>query len=417
MLVHIGVDDTDSKKGMCTTYLGAILRDRLAGFSEVLELRLVRLNPNIPWKTRGNGAVALRLETNNFSKARETALETVEEYSSLDEDGTDPGVVIKDGNLDSKLKSFYYKALHDVVRLDEAEKLAQQYGCRVHKFGSGRGIIGALAAIGADLSRHTYELIAYRERENWGEPRMVDQGSVFVMDKKTFPDTFNNVDMETSRILITPRSPCPVLFGIRGRNTAVLELARSIVKANEPVERTAIFKTNQGTDAHLRECRISEIRPYTSSIVKGSVVKDPWIIKGGHVFFTLGENGYTLDCAAFEPTGSFRDVVKALITGDFLRVSGGIKEKEKPALNLEKLEVLKTGEEFEYKNPICPSCKKSMKSAGKDQGFRCKMCKTVSQEKIAVRIERELSEGLYGVPPRAMRHISMPVIKGISFYE
>ncbi|MEM0501968.1 MAG: DNA-binding protein, partial [Thermoplasmata archaeon] len=49
----IGVDDTDSSEGMCTTYLAPQILLKLnldlIGFP-----RLVRLNPNIPWKTRGN---------------------------------------------------------------------------------------------------------------------------------------------------------------------------------------------------------------------------------------------------------------------------------------------------------------------------------------------------------------------------
>jgi len=55
------MDDTDSTKGMCTTYLTSEI---MAEFSEVDMIgypRLVRLNPNIPWKTRGNGAISLRL--------------------------------------------------------------------------------------------------------------------------------------------------------------------------------------------------------------------------------------------------------------------------------------------------------------------------------------------------------------------
>ncbi|MFQ5888104.1 MAG: tRNA(Ile2) 2-agmatinylcytidine synthetase, partial [Candidatus Hydrothermarchaeales archaeon] len=62
-MFHIGLDDTDSKEGMCTTYLGALLKDELADFSKILSLKLVRLNPNIEWKTRGNGSIGLAVET------------------------------------------------------------------------------------------------------------------------------------------------------------------------------------------------------------------------------------------------------------------------------------------------------------------------------------------------------------------
>ncbi|MBC8520656.1 MAG: DNA-binding protein, partial [Methanomicrobia archaeon] len=46
----IGIDDTDSRKGMCTTYLCAVLVDEFKkqGYGEVSTPRLVRLNPCIP---------------------------------------------------------------------------------------------------------------------------------------------------------------------------------------------------------------------------------------------------------------------------------------------------------------------------------------------------------------------------------
>src|SRR5712691_12669580 len=62
MVLWIGVDDTDSLQGMCTTFLATeIVRDLTTDLDLVGYPRLVRLNPNIPWKTRGNGAICLRI--------------------------------------------------------------------------------------------------------------------------------------------------------------------------------------------------------------------------------------------------------------------------------------------------------------------------------------------------------------------
>src|SRR2546422_2521257 len=61
MPMHLGVDDTDSLRGMCTTYLATELVRALSGWDLIGYPRLVRLNPNIPWKTRGDGAICLRL--------------------------------------------------------------------------------------------------------------------------------------------------------------------------------------------------------------------------------------------------------------------------------------------------------------------------------------------------------------------
>src|SRR2546426_152784 len=61
MVLWIGVDDTDSLRGMCTTFLAAELVHDLTEDRDLIGYpRLVRLNPTIPWKTRGNGAICLR---------------------------------------------------------------------------------------------------------------------------------------------------------------------------------------------------------------------------------------------------------------------------------------------------------------------------------------------------------------------
>jgi tRNA(Ile2)-agmatinylcytidine synthase len=410
MKIHIGIDDTDSKTGMCTTYLGAVLCDGLEDFSTITELRLVRLNPNIPWKTRGNGAIALTLETADYDRAIGDVIDVVEKYSELEVEGTNPGVVALQGEVGPGLMDFYYKALRDIATIEEAEKLAAKHDCETFKFNNGRGIIGALAAIGADLSQHTFELISYRRKQSWGRKRKVDVDSVFEMDRKTYPQTFNNIDPETSQILITPRSPCPVLFGIRAKTKEILKVASQIVLPNEPKERTALFKSNQGTDAHLTPKPISQLRAFSSAIVKGTVCRDPKTLKGGHVIFSISENGSIIDCAAYEPTGNFRQRVRGLRRGDFVKVYGGVKENLKLTLNLEKLEILDLKKCFREKNPMCPQCKKRMESAGKDQGYRCKTCRTTSPNKESIAVKRELTCGLYSVPPRAMRHLSKPLI-------
>jgi len=409
MEVHLGIDDTDSKKGMCTTYIGALVRDELKRFSKVSELRLVRLNPNIPWKTRGNGAVAMTIETDDVPRVERTAVDAVREHSALAEEGTNPGVVVLEGEVTPELRDFYYKALRDVVSIEEGTELAAAHSCRVHKFKNGRGIIGALAAIGADLSTHTWELTAYREPRNWGKARKVDPASVIEMERATHPYTFNNIDPEPGRILITPRSPCPILLGIRSRREGILEPAMKIINTGEPIERSATFKTNQGTDAHLVQGSIASAKPFTSLILSGRVMEPPNVVEGGHVIFRIGEDGHSIDCAAYEPTGDFREIVKELRKGDHVKVSGGVKETKSLTLNLEKLEIIQLEEQTMERNPLCPSCGRRMKSSGKGQGFRCKRCRTKAWVKEKASVERELKTGVYSVPPRAMRHLSRPI--------
>lgn len=412
-LLYIGIDDTDSKKGMCTTYIGARLADELSKFSEISKLKLVRLNPNIKWKTRGNASVCIGIETKRKEKAKDLVLSAVEKYAELRERNTNPGVVFFEGRVPEEFRKIYYKALHGIVPLKEVEKIAKMHEAEVHKFKAGRGIIGAVAAMGSEFEDHTYEIIAYRKKENCGKERKVDMASVLKMDSLTFPLTFNNFDYQQNRVLITPHSPCPVLFGIRGENKEVLTQASDMIRLGEDIERVALFKTNQGTDAHLERVEnINDIKPYSSVILKGKVIEDPKTISGGHVIFSISDRHGNIDCAAYEPTKDFRWVVKELKVGDIVKAYGGVRNNGRLTINLEKLEILRLNNAYKEINPTCKKCGKSMKSAGKGQGFRCKRCKTNSQEKIKVKVERQLEEKLYQVPPSAMRHLSKPLVRG-----
>jgi len=48
--LHIGFDDTDSPKGGCTTYIAALLVEKLSimSVSFMDYPNLIRLNPNVP---------------------------------------------------------------------------------------------------------------------------------------------------------------------------------------------------------------------------------------------------------------------------------------------------------------------------------------------------------------------------------
>ncbi len=288
----------------------------------------------------------------------------------------------------------------------------------MHKFKLGRGIIGALAAIGNTLERDwTFELIAYRAPENRGTPRKVGAASVVEMDSKTHPSTFDNLDPTTGEIRITPHTPCPILYGIRGESPEAVKKAHKLVKTSEPIERVMVYKTNQGTDEHLRRAKIAGARPYWSVIVDGSVCQAPRAIMGGHVIFRIRDKTGEIDCAAYEPTRQFREVVKKLIVGDRVRVYGGIKEKpELPlTINLEKLAVLKLAPLLRKENPRCSKCGKRMKSEGKGKGYSCKKCKIKAPASSAkmVKVKREIERGKFEVPPRARRHLARPLAREV----
>src|SRR5205823_15130336 len=120
MVLWIGVDDTDSRTGMCTTFLAAeLIRELTKVYDLIGHPRLVRLNPNIPWKTRGNGAVCLRVGrgvgkgpvigelagrpirsfrrasgTEDAGPARDVVVRAIERWAEFRDPSTNPGFAI-----------------------------------------------------------------------------------------------------------------------------------------------------------------------------------------------------------------------------------------------------------------------------------------------------------------------------------
>ena len=418
--MHIGLDDTDSTKGGCTTYLAAVLIEKLKKFNvKYIDYpALIRLNPNVPWKTRGNGALCLRFKYLPEFEAQieDTVIDLWVAHSAIKEKGTDPGIVFyKNKEISEELKAFSKKAETTIVTLKEAMALIKKLGAEASGFNTCRGIIGALAAIGETLDDdYTYELIAYRAKENLGTKRRVDEVSIFEMDRLTQPCTFNNVDSEKGRVIITPRGPDPILLGIRGETATIVKEAYKLVKPLELVERWVIFRSNQGTDAHLKTAEeLSKLRPYSSVIAKGTVSKNPRIIPLRHVILSIKDDSAEVDCAAYEPTGDLRKIARKLVVGDKVEVYGAVHKATatKPlTINLEKINILTLTQKRKSENPLCQNCGKHLKSMGKNQGFRCEKCGDKydylkKQESI---LSRELKIGLFVTSTRSQRHLTKP---------
>ena len=412
--LYIGIDDTDSPEGMCTTYLASqiINKFRQNGIELADYPRLIRLNPFARFKTRGNGGVSLKiLNDDKAGLAKEIVLEEVEKLSMFDCDNTNPGVIFYDGEITDEMKDYAFRAIYEFITIDEAEEFGKSVGCEIHKFKKGRGIIGSIAAISLPLSDFTYELLAYRSPENFGTKRQIDYGSVYEMDEKTFPDTFENIDYRENYIAIEPKTPCPVLYGIRSNNADVLKIAKEIVKVSEPIDDWCIFKTNQHTDMHIQKAfKISDMKQYGCYCVVGEVKNKPKIIEGGHMFFYIKDESGEIECGAYEPTKDFRRIVSYLHPGDVIKVFGGIGEQN--TFNIEKFQVIKLND-VRYENPVC-ECGKRMTSAGKNKGFKCKKCgnRIDSSDKIPVKIERNLKNSqFYETPVSARRHLSKPLCR------
>ena len=323
----------------------------------------------------------------------------------MEDKNTNPGFVILDNKPDLKL---YTKAVTQVVNLDEITSILKARNADFKGYKNSRGLIGATSAVAWPSDRDkTYEIISYRKKSVWGTKRVIDSDSVKEMDKIT-KKTFDNYDCSNNHNRVMPSSPCPILFGIRGEDYEELIIASSMIKS-EPVDSWLVFETNQGTDDHLQKKNVVDVNPFESVIVKGDIIQDPYTMKGGHVLFKLKDATGVIDCAAYEPTKEFRNVIRELFVGDVVEVYGGVRKKPL-TVNIEKINIIKLKKIVEkIGNPVCPTCGKHMKSKGKDQGFKCKICGTKSNDAFLRDKKREVQLGFYEVPVCARRHLSKPL--------
>ncbi|MHA1912533.1 MAG: TiaS agmantine-binding domain-containing protein [Candidatus Kariarchaeaceae archaeon] len=416
--VTLGIDDTDSPLGNCTTHLVFLLLSILKekGWKPIDFPRLIRNNPNVPFKTRGNGSAALTFLVSsslNFEKIHNEISSWLFSRTS-DHEMTNPGFILMIDEIGSELTSFAQQALVKVLTIDETISILDRSSAYYSFKGTGQGLIGSLAAIGNELKNdYTYELLTYRIATNRGTKRKIERESFVKLDDSSF-QTFSSYDRDTGRVTSVPNGPDPVLYGIRGESADLLIAANTTIKQLEKIEGWCIFRTNQGTDEHLANA-FSSLNPYEVSLIEAKVVNEPKVITGGHTILSLERlSDHSLFHAlAYEPSKSFRTTIKELRPEDRLIVGGsirGVSPSELPTFNIERLDVVEVASFSKLRNPPCPSCNKRMESDGVNAGYKCKKCKIKdpSATKVPIFESRSLKKGRYLPPIGAHRHLTMP---------
>lgn len=420
MKYRIGVDDHDSPIGGCTTHFSTILLHKIndEGIGGVLGLpRLVRLNPNVPWKTRGNAAVSFDLETSlGIDELSEylwnNSLNYTNHVSRAKEYRRDPGLaVIQFYDLQKnkrEIKGFYWRALKDIILLDD--RLTRRLESLHIKYLGGRGIIGSVASLGffPDEEGSSYERILYRETITSGERRRVCEDCIRSFEEKEFPRIFFSYDYKKGKSIATPRGKDPVLLGIRGFSIEPLMKVQDVTE--ERVEFSQIFLSNQHTGANFKG--LPWFRPYSSLEVE-IIVKE--VDKQGQDVIVEGVNdrGVLIHIVGYRETGVLNKSMRELRKGDRVIFYGALKPSSKLNIILEAegMEILFLEEEKAYHNPKCRNCGGSTESMGKGKGFRCKRCgqKFSYLTKDESKISRSLSLGIY-ITERP-RHLTLPIWK------
>ena len=411
-ILHIGIDDTDSPKGMCTTFLCY----EIVKFLEKQEIQfmdfpyLIRFNPNIPWKTRGNGAVRLTIRTKHPKKIKNKIIQFVENYSDT-KNGANPGLVFfQNKDIPLTFQKFSKLALWKLIGRNEAKQFVSENNIESFYLRNGQGLVGAISAVGYEFSDHTFELLSYRKKSQFGKKRHIDLNSIKEM-QSIIPETFSSYDNDNKRVLITPHGPDPVFYGIRGETAKSVVKASTIVNVDEKLDGYMVFKSNQGTGDHLKnELQVNDLKPYPSGFLVGNICNKPVIQKGGHVLFSLQVEGRKIRCAVYKPT-KITQIASALIVGDKIKIGGGVRKASRNygrVINVEFLDVLQLAKHSVSVNPTCRKCNKRMKSKGRKQGFQCVKCGNKSTSKTTLEIPRKIQCKIYIPSVSAHRHLTRP---------
>ena len=365
----IGLDDTDGPDGGCTTHdfddLLRVLED--AGFI-IDDARLVRLWPFAPERTRGNAAVAAQVHGPAGSR----------------------------GDFDSKVESWFASlerrnGAEPFLHISQEQPEEAHYWRAVRGFvDDGRGLVGARAAMAwRGGNDHTWELTAYRQPCNIGKDRNVAEVVVEEMVREF--GTMLNRDPTKGRGLIAPRTPCPVLYGIRGESKRIVRRCHAYLQSKdvEPSSHHRVWRTNQATGDHLER------------VHKDQIVSKPDIRAKGHVILQV--EGKTL--LAFQASGPVAKLAQTLHEGDQIEWMG--LEAPDGTYHLERLRLVKGARN--RMRPLC-ECGSRMKSLGRNQGLRCPSCGSLEEN----RWECDWVEHDWVEPPASeRRHLAKPLSRTI----
>ena len=410
LTVRIGLDDTDHPDFGCTTYSFDGLMSSLSEMRglKIIERRLVRLWPYASRRTRGNGALSAVIEIPSNSKENllvnckswfDGLLSEIADYP-VAENKPSPALLV---SFDATPSDGYWEAVRGEVNLDKRVKQVIDSDIFMLSHEDKWGVIGASAAISwVPKGNHSWELIGWREDEKIGTERRISKKSILEMSS-LFTDTFMNRDPTFDKGIISPRTPCPVLYGIRGATKSAVESAHSWIQGVEGNERCfkwASHITNQLSDDHLQ------------GTCCGTVISKPEVKKGAHAIVKVISDHKGENLVAFSEGGNVNKLLRQLMPGD--RISWMGLRSPDGSIHLERLK-LTSASPRNLSRPEC--CGSSMRSKGRGQELYCDRCK-MKADKYWIFDQwspsgLDLVEGWSQPSPSNRRHLSLPLEHGI----
>lgn len=404
----LAIDDSDTPWGGCTTHLSWLLLKQISRNILLIDYPLlIRLNPVVPRKTRGNAAVVVRGYSRiPHEELLEIAASEAESYTSRRPPGKGPGVALYK-NIDAwrvpQLRTLYHRSLTTYIPRSIAVKVAGKTGVSVI---GGPGVVGAVASLAglAPGDPYTYELIAYRKPENMGRERCVERDPHTGRGEPLC--SIANYDLLEGKLASAPGGPDPVLAGFRGLDPSCLGAMRRVL-CEEP-DGWTLYRSNQHTGVHGIQGSLRPL-PYNYVAVRGRVAGDPIVLPGGHVIVELETAWGRVTAAFYRETGPLREVASRLMRGDIVVVEGGVVPRSMgPTLAADVLQVEGLTRVEEAASPRCPRCGSRMKSVGRGKGYRCVRCgyRDPAATPIHIEVPRRLVPGRYTPSVSYARHLT-----------
>ncbi|UXD21901.1 tRNA(Ile2) 2-agmatinylcytidine synthetase [Ignicoccus pacificus DSM 13166] len=347
----VSLDSFDLPRAGCTTHVASLLMIHLhkKGFEVQDFPRLVRLNPSVPWKTRGNASIAFEVN-GEPQEVFEESKHFLRDFMQRVRRGA---IAVSEGWLS---RDFYLKAVERVVDPRDVKLIVQEKG--VLWEGSERALVGALASMSTTLSDvPNFEMLAYRDPDASGRRKCYFHPLFEMLHDHLYP-----LVHESSGPIICPRGDDPVLYGIRGRNTAaIVSLAKLIV--GERPSMAVIFRTNQ----HSYDPRELE-EMYTYDFGKKRVkITEEEIVE-------IGEDVKLNDYMLFKETGLTK-LLRRFMRYNRILLDMEINVINKPNVkSISKMKITR-GILVNERAPRCPRCGAPMVSMGRRTlTRRCKRC-------------------------------------------
>jgi len=228
---------------------------------------------------------------------------------------------------------------------------------------------------------------------------MLDALSVEQMTNEV-SGTFLNRDPNSGDSLITPRTPCPVLYGIRGESSGSTLLAHELLQSNtknEKCDSYQIWRTNQATGDHIDRAG------------EGVTITAPDELKGGHASVEVQQIGDSTDrlrLMAFKQGGAVNDLLRATRPGD--RISWLGLASPDGSIHLERIRFVQTRIAGRCR-PAC-KCGGHLKSAGANQALRCDACRSLNP-RLWLNSRSDCTADWVEPEAKQRRHLALPLAR------